>query len=209
MRLPLEDLLALDPPDFAAYLRAHIGNDDAWKDLLHPSLLQESTLALTALMTNLDGQLGQRKAQLDALQSGFTLPGGRQEYFEQKAEYDLWRASALGFKRLVRRRMDEAKAATLADSRGRPGYNPAGRPSIPNTVKAKYNSRSLYRLAYAVMEHQRISTESGFTPEPHDNALWAHLSSISAYSVQHGEETLAEWLERTMKTPGWEPPEGS
>jgi hypothetical protein len=58
----------------------------------------------------------------------------------------------------------------------------------------KHNRASLEKLAAAVAEHRRKVT-GGDGDEGDDDALWAHLESVTAITRTGEELPLAEWLE--------------
>lgn len=206
--MTVEELLDLRTSDFAAYVREHVGDedDDLWDALFDPKVAHTTKGILTALNTDIEGQLGQRKAKLEAYQNECFLLGqdGRQIYFDALAEYNVWKRRAIGFKRIVARRIEEARSAVMKASSHR--YTPRGESPPPNPTKIQHNIRSLFELAYAVHQHRNACLAANIIPERHDMTLWEMLDSCSAFSARSGAQTLSEWLEHAMAQPDWVPP---
>ncbi len=79
--------------------------------LRSPETVTDWLDALTELGLDLEAQFAERRAEAQAVQTECLDKGpeGKREWFEYKARYDRWRASARRFKQLVDARRREAK----------------------------------------------------------------------------------------------------
>jgi len=195
----VDDLRSLSPSALRQHIQEVLSDDEEWEALLHPALVTTTFAALTGLMMDIDSQLGQRRSLQGARTVGLT----KAEAAPLKAEYESWRTRALGFRRLILGRMDLAKLVIAECQRQRqePGYTPPGQPTTPNAKRGNHNTQSLYRLAQAVLHHREQTRDAGLVPAPHDEQLWQKLRTLSAYSTNHGESSLRDWLERSMHPP--------
>lgn len=137
-----------------------------------------------------------------------TLSQAQREYMEAEADYNEWKRRAMGYKQIVRRRLEEAKLAAIATNTRRMSHRTTRRgvATTPNPIKIQHNIRSLFALAYAVYQHRQACLEAGLVPEAHDVKLWEMLDIATSYSTEHGAQPLIEWLENMMAKPDWTPP---
>lgn len=208
----IEELLDMPTSEFVAFVRDNVGNEEeeeVWGALLAPQLAQAARDALIVINRDLEAQLGQRKAKLDAFQNEcFSRPNGRGEWFEEQGKYNNWKARTIGFKRIVLRRLEEAKqAAAQANREAAPHrYQAKGQVAQPNVTKIRHNIRSLFDLAWAVHQHRQACLQLDILPEAHDLKLWGMLDTVTAYSAERGAQPLSEWLEHAMSQPDFTPP---
>jgi hypothetical protein len=176
-----EALAALPAEDFDAIVAASLGRDAltaVWDALTDPAVISRTRAALAALNSDAEHQLALANASLD-ISGG----GGKQAYFDAKAERAEWRRKALGFRRLVQQRL------AFVNSRiTRPPNQPPG----SGTARRRY-AGALEALARAVAAH-RDKVLSGEGGEDDDDALWDCLDRITVSDGNGGDKPLAEWL---------------
>ena len=179
---PAAALAALDGDDFDAVVRASLSpkaDPAVWDALTDPAVISRTRAALAALNSDAEHQLALANASLDV--SG---GGGRQAYFDAKAERAEWRRKALGFRRLVQRRL------TFVNSRI---PRPAQQPSGSGVARRRY-AEALEALARAVAAH-RDRVLSGEGGEDDDDTLWDCLDRITVADGKGGDQPLADWLD--------------
>lgn len=169
-------LAALAADDFDAIVCASIGKEAhpaVWDALTDPAVISRTRTALAALNSDAEHQLALANASLD-ISGG----GGKQAYFDAKAERAEWRRKALGFRRLVQQRL------AFVNSRI---PRPANQPPGSKDARRRY-AEALEALARAVAAH-RDKVLSG-----DDDTLWDCLDQIAVPDGKGGERPLAEWL---------------
>lgn len=178
---PAAALAALDADDFSAIVQASIGKEAdpaVWDALTDPAVISRTRTALAAMHTDAESQLALANAALDV--SG---GGGKQAYFDAKAERAEWRRKALGFRRLVQLRL------AFVNSRI---PRPANLPPGSGAAKRRY-AGALEALARAVAAH-RDRVLSGDGSEDDDNTLWDCLDQITVSDGKGGDKALGDWL---------------
>jgi hypothetical protein len=195
-RLPapgaVERLAALDPESFIAAVKATLSQspDPAiWQALTDPRVLARTQAALTGFHRDIEDQLAQRRADMDAFQGECFArgPGGKDEWFSAKREYDEWRRRALGFRRFVQQRESFAQQAATAAH-----ITAAGRPGAKG-ARGRHNLDTLLAVARAVARHKDRVLNADDSGPADDEALWASLADLTVQTGQ-GEMRLGEWL---------------
>lgn len=186
-------LAALDPDAFTTLVHASIGNDAdpaVWDALTHPAVIARTKKCLGSLHADLQTQLAMVNAELDEIRGDGLGRGdeGKREFLEAKADQADWRRRAIGFRRMVERRMALVKSRTPTG----PAQPVSPSPGFSKTAR-KHNRAALELLARAVAGHQQ-KVLSGGGDEGDDETLWGCLSSITAITAE-GELPLTEWLE--------------
>lgn len=193
----VQDLAAMDPETFSAYIRDRIGADadpEEWEALTSAPVIARTKAALGSLDRDLLGQLSEANRVLEEVRSqGHELgEEGRETYFRVKGAQADWRRRVTGFRRLVLRRMAQVRDCTAMQQAQRAAANPPAPPGWGKRARI-HNRKALEQLARAVQAHQRAVLNGG--DEDDDEALWDALESITAMTARAGELPLAEWLE--------------
>lgn len=174
-------LAAMEADDFKAVVSASLGREAdpaVWDALTDPAVIARTRVTLAVLNSDAERQLALANAALD-ISGG----GGKQAYFDAKAERAQWRRKALGFRHLVQQRL------ALVNSRiPRPPNQPAG----SGAAKRRY-AEALENLARAVAAH-RDKVLSGKAGLDDDDDLWDFLDQITVSDGKGGEQPLAQWL---------------
>lgn len=182
---PAAALNSLDPETFNQFVidSLPIGTDAAkWEALTDPRVIARTKASLTGLLSDVIGQLAEANARRQAAH-------GRRGFIELEADEADWRRRAIGFRRMVERRLNFVKGRLAVihaeQPKSAPGAGKQGRRQV---------RRALETLARAVVEHrQRVMSGEG--DEGDDERLWDHLTTVTTVNRLGEELTLAEWLE--------------
>jgi hypothetical protein len=190
-------LAAMNPEPFATLVRDSVGPDadpGLWDALLSPSLISRTRAALSGVDGDLLAQMAQKNSDLDEIRARCLALGraGYQEFAEARAEQAEWRGRVQGYRRLVLRRMAQAKTAAQAAHADR--AQPAMAPGFTKSAR-RHNNRALEELARAVITH-KLAVAGGDGDEGDDDALWEALTSVTVVTATWGEVTLADWIDR-------------
>lgn len=200
----VNNLLALDNDDFQTLVRNSLGKEAPellWKLLASPILARRTYGALTAVYTDVCGQIGERAAEWDAYRIECRQrPDGKQAWFDGIAEYNSWRRRALGYRRLLSRRIGEIKQA-LPSAAPR-AQKPQSSMSATKRVRLM---ETIFKLGWAIREHQQQCRAADIIPEKHDTDLWEALDNIEV-QTNDGLVTVAEMLADIAAGPGFVPP---
>lgn len=188
-------LAAMDSDDFEAVVRDMLGPGAppaAWEALTAPEVINRTRAVLTGLRTDVQNQTALANADLQQVKADGLRRGeaGKQELFDARAEQAEWRKRALGFQRLVEKRLALVKSRTPhSPQRGNMPFGPGG-----TKPARKHNRQALEDLTRAVALHQGrvISGEGG---EDDDDTLWACLRTITAVNAGGEELPLEDWLD--------------
>jgi hypothetical protein len=205
--LHAHSLLDLSDENFQILVDNNLGNEaptELWDILLHPLVARRTFTFLNNRFRDVEDQLAERRAGMESLQQEcFSFgPDGKQAYFAAKGEHEEWRRRALGYRRVLGARLREAKAVLY-----RAEHLPVKRtkPNPPNPARKIRQMDTVFRLAWAIHEHQQRSHGEDIRPEPHDVALWEALNEIEV-ETSTGQVTVADFLADISSKPGFIPP---
>ena len=199
----LRNLLELPDDDFRKLIENNIDREDApglWELLLHRQALDRTAMFLKAILRDVDTQLSERRAEIDAYhgECWSNGPEARASFFAARTDYHNWRRRALGFRRILDKRLTEAKYASKAPVQ----------PQEPQVAARRVRQmETVFRLAWVISQHRDQSLKSGIVPEEHDAALWRALDLIEVETTD-GPITIAKFLDDITSKPGFSPPPG-
>jgi hypothetical protein len=188
------DLSSLTPDEFADLIRSNLGREAdpaLWDDLTVPAVISQTRTCLGAIVTDLVLQLQQDNAVTNEFHNECMARGaeGKAEFFAFKAERAEWRRRQAGYRRLVESRLAFVKARIQ-----RPAHTVSPHGAGFTKTARKHNRAALEKLAAAVVEHRhRVTSGEGGVDD--DEALWAHLGSVTAINAAGEELPLGEWME--------------
>lgn len=202
--LAIANLAALPDDDFLYLVEQNLdrrAKQELWDLLLSPQVVHRTHGTLITKQVDIDSQLAQRSAEMEALRSDCLRQGetGRRTWRNANSDYREWRAKALGFRQTVVARLRDATAAK------------ARVPLPPHPVHELAADRrvrlmeTVFRLAWAIYQHHQKTRAAEITPEPHDLALWESLDKIDVATVE-GVITVARMLDDVMSKPNFTPP---
>jgi len=187
------NLSSLSPDEFMDLIRSNLGREAdpaLWEALTSPQVISQTKNCLGAVVADLSLQLQQDNAETNEFHNECMARGaaGKAEFFAFKAERAEWRRRQAGYRRLVESRLAFVKARIQ-----RPAQPASPDPGFSKTAR-KHNRAALEKLAVAVVEHRRRVTSGDGGPDD-DEALWAHLESVTAITAAGEELPLGEWME--------------
>jgi hypothetical protein len=185
----------MDSGDFEAVVRDSLGPGApavVWDALTSPEVINRTRAVLAGLRADVQNQTALANADLRQVKADGLRRGeeGKQELFDARAEQAEWRKRALGFQRLVEKRLALVKSRMpRSPQRGHMPDGPGG-----TKPARKHNRQALEDLARAVALHQGrvISGEGG---EDDDDTLWACLRTITAVNAGGEILPLIDWLD--------------
>jgi hypothetical protein len=177
-RLPDSELWELMRHDL------HGQQAELWQALTTPELAGRVRAILAGRDTDIQAQLTQRQATLEAFREECYQrgPSGRADWFAAKAEHNRWRSRAVGMRRALQDRLTVLRVAR------QDGHQ------LRMEAQASHYRRLVAALAVAIDAHRQASAAAGLDPEPHDRALWAVLAEHPAGAADD-PRTLAELVE--------------
>lgn len=190
-------LAAMNSDDFGALVRDALGPGAPgvlWDALTSPEVINRTRAVLGGLRADVQNQTALantdlQQAKADGLRRG---DEGKQDYFDARAEQAEWRKKALGFQRLVEKRLALVKSRTPRPPVPVQGHMPYGPGGTKNA--RKHNRQALELLARAVALH-RSRVISGDGDEKDDDSLWECLRTVTAVNAGGEELPLEDWLD--------------
>jgi hypothetical protein len=213
MLVPDRENHALSVPDLSAenfelLIENNLGQEaspELWDTLLHPLVVRRTFAFLNDRFRDVEDQLAERRAGIEAIrqQCHEMGPDGKERYFAANGEYQEWRRRAIGYRRVLGARLRETKEALGS---ARPHKAPGAAPNPANPTRRIRQLETVFRLAWAIHEHQQQSRAEDIKPEPHDLALWRALEEIEVEASSAGLVTVAAYLAHISSKPGFIPP---
>lgn len=200
----VRNLLGLPDETFKTLVESNAGDEAPprlWGFLLHPDLVRRTHSFLSTRFTDVEGQLAQARADMEVVQLECAAMGaaGRAKWAEANAEHQEWRRRALGYRRLLSKRLAETKRALPNATNPR---TPADRPRRIRLLE------TVFRLAWAIHEHRETCLRLGIAPDDQDVALWRSLDRVELATAD-GPITVATFLADIAAKPGFRPPEAT
>lgn len=161
-------LLDLDDHEFEQMVRQHLPlprrrgtPEPMWDVLLDPLCVQRTADVLSAIETDINGELAARAADRAAFQQECWTKGeaGKQAWFDSEGPYQDWRSRRAWLKRSIQARASHARRLAKA--------------------QRVDDSERYRRLRAGIRAHQKASAEGGYDPEPHDQELWGLLDELA------------------------------
>jgi hypothetical protein len=161
----------------------HGAQAELWQALTTPEMVGRVRAILAGRDTDLQAQLIQRQAALEAFREECYQrgPDGKADWFAAKADYNRWRRRAVGMRRALQDRLTVLRVARQ------------GGHQLRMEAERSHYRRLVRTLAVAIAAHRQASAAAGIDPEPHDRTLWAALDR-QLEDGQHNDDpqTLAE-----------------
>ena len=207
----LQNLLALPDNTFHTLVVNNLGREDQpalWDLLLGPQLARRTHTALGAAFRDVEDQLAERRADIDSYRQECSRRGsaGRREWAAEWGGYQEWRSRVIGYRRLLSRRLTEAKQARRnAPEPPRPKPAPP-KPTPPNSARKIRQLQTVFRLAWVIAQHREATLRQGIVPDDHEVELWRALDVIEVDTTD-GPITIAEFLHDITSKPGFAPPD--
>lgn len=201
----IRNLLALSGEDFLTLVENNLGEDDQpalWRLLADPLVIRRTYQTLTTIYTDVCDQLAIRGAQLDAIKAGAYDANDRQMFFDELGPYNQWRAKALGYKRLLSRRISAIKPE-LAKAQNPAGHGKTNPPPRMDANRKVRLMSTIFKLGQAIELHRQASYDADITAEQHDLDLWAALEEIEVQTVD-GIISVAQMVEDLMSKPSFD-----
>lgn len=201
------NVLDLSDENFRLLVENNLGQEastDLWTTLLHPLVVRRTFNLLTDRFRDVEDQLAERRARIDVFQQEChdMGPDGKAEYFAARGEYQEWRRRAIGYRRVLGARLRETKAVLFQAER-LPTKGTKPKPSNPR--RRIRQMETVFRLAWAIHEHQQHSQREDIRPEPHDLDLWQVLET-TLVETSDGQLTVEAFLADISSKPGFIPP---
>src|SRR5690606_25212696 len=100
----------LPPADFQTLVAKNldrIKHANLWELLTHPALVRRTHNVLTALYRDVEDQLAERRAEMESYRQECYEQGepGKEEWYRAEGEHQHWRRRAIGYRRVVNRRL--------------------------------------------------------------------------------------------------------
>jgi hypothetical protein len=202
------NILDLTNENFQILIENNLGqeaNPGLWNVLLHPNVVRRTFAFLNTRFRDVEDQLAERRAGIEAIRQECHEmgPDGKERYFAANGEYQEWRRRAIGYRRVLRARLRQAKEALGS---AQPYKAPGAAPNPANPTRRIRQLETVFRLAWAIHEHQQQSRAEDIKPEPHDLALWGALEEIEVEASSAGLVTVAAYLAHISSKPGFIPP---
>lgn len=210
--MQLQNLLALHDDTFHTLIENSLDRDERpalWDLLLHPQMVHRTHGMLSGAFRDIEDQLAQRRADMDSFRQECFAQGqaGKGAWFSAWGEYQEWRQRAIGYRRILQRRLTESKSALR-------GVTTPPRPRQPQPPPAANPGRKIrqmqtvFRLAWVISEHRTETLDQGIVPDEHDVELWRALDLIEVDTTD-GPITVAQFLDDITSKPGFTPPDQS
>ncbi|WP_141576179.1 hypothetical protein [Actinomadura sp. WMMA1423] len=207
----LQNLLGLPDDAFRTLIVSNLDRTEQpamWDLLLSPQLARRTHGVLGAAFRDVEDQLAERRADMESYRQECHVEGaaGKGKWFAAQGEHQEWRRRAIGYRRILSRRLAEAKHAAgnaAAPARPKPAL-PV--PAPPNPARKVRQVTSVFRLAWVISEHRAETLRQGIVPDEHDVELWRALDLIEV-DTPDGVITVTEFLDAITSKPGFEPPD--
>lgn len=199
----LRNLLDLPEPDFQTLIEKNLDRakqPKLWDLLTHPYLVRRTHSVLTGLYRDVEDQLAERRADMESYRQECYGRGdeGRAEWFHAEGEHQGWRRRAIGYRRMVNRRLRETKSLVTTGKTA---------PLPPNPDRKIRQLETVFRLAWAINQHRTRTLDQGVIPDEHDVALWRSLDQVAVDTAGDGQMTVARFLNGITSEPDFVPPE--
>lgn len=199
----LRNLQNLPPADFQTLVAKNldrIKHANLWELLTHPALVRRTHNVLTALYRDVEDQLAERRAEMESYRQECYEQGepGKEEWYRAEGEHQHWRRRAIGYRRVVNRRLRETKELVTTGQ---------AVPSPPDPTRKVRQLDTVFRLAWAIEQHRTQTLERGLVPDDHDVALWRCLESVLVDTAGDGVMSVAKFLHGVTSDPGFVPPQ--
>jgi len=197
----VQDMLDLPDDTFATLVERNLGENAPaalWQLLLHPMVVHRTHEVLTTRFRDVEDQLAQRRAHLEAFRQECWQMGqaGKEPWFSAFGEYQQWRRKALGYHRLLSQRLRQTKQAISGAETSSHRMAPARKARLMDTI---------FRLAWEINTHRQRVLEAGVVPDDYDVRLWRALEAIEVQTT-NGVIPVAKFLADVMGKPGFRPP---
>ncbi|TDD37836.1 hypothetical protein E1287_07190 [Actinomadura sp. KC06] len=202
----LHNLSTLPDDSFRTLIENNLDRDEhpsLWDLLLHPQMVRRTHAALGSAFRDVEDQLAERRADLESFrqechQAG---PAGKDKWFAAQGEHQEWRRRAIGYRRILQRRLSEAKNAL-----NNAAALPSPQPAPANSARKTRQVTTVFRLAWVISQHRDETLRQGIVPDEHDVELWRALDLIELDTTD-GPITITEFLDDVTSKPGFTPPD--